>query len=236
MFLDREEIRKLYRKRAKRYDLSANLYYLMGFREYAYRKKAVRALELKPGDTVVEIGCGTGLNLSLLQKAVGPSGKIIGVDLTGEMLDRARKRIDGKGWTKVELVRCDAASFRFPENLGGVLSTFAITLIPEFDQIIRNGAESLSPGKKFVILDFKKPENKPMWLIKPGVFLTRPFGVTLGLAERHPWESVSMYLSNFSLKEIYFGFVYMAVGEKADRGEEKTGSSKRKKEGGLNEK
>jgi ubiquinone/menaquinone biosynthesis C-methylase UbiE len=214
MALNKEGIKTLYHKRAKRYDLSANLYYLAGFREHTYRKKAVKALDLKPGDTVVEIGCGTGLNFSLLQKAIGPEGRIIGVDLTEEMLDRAKKRIERKGWANVELVRCDAESFQFPENLGGVFSTFAITLIPEFDRIIKNGAESLKTGKKLVVLDFKLPDNAPKLLIKLAVFLTRPFGVSLELAERHPWESVSRYLSYFTLRQLYFGFVYIAAGKK----------------------
>ena len=64
-------IQELYTKRAPRYDLSANLYYLIGFRENAYRKKAVDALQLNPGETVVELGCGTGLNFRYLQDAIG---------------------------------------------------------------------------------------------------------------------------------------------------------------------
>lgn len=63
MALSQSELKALDRKRSRWYDFTANLYYLLGFREWAYRKKAVAALNLKPGDTVVEIGCGTGLNL-----------------------------------------------------------------------------------------------------------------------------------------------------------------------------
>jgi len=60
MALTPEAVVDLYRRRARRYNLTANLYYLIGYREYAYRKRAVAALDLAPGDTVVEIGCGTG--------------------------------------------------------------------------------------------------------------------------------------------------------------------------------
>jgi demethylmenaquinone methyltransferase/2-methoxy-6-polyprenyl-1,4-benzoquinol methylase len=49
---------RLYRKRARHYDLSANLYYLIGFQEGKYRMMAIAALGLRPGDTVVEIGLG----------------------------------------------------------------------------------------------------------------------------------------------------------------------------------
>src|SRR6516225_4867472 len=98
MALNEQELVDVYTKRAKRYDFTAQLYYLIGFREWAYREKAIKALALKAGDTVVEIGCGTGLNFSLLQNEVGREGKIVGVDLTDAMLSRARERVRQNGW------------------------------------------------------------------------------------------------------------------------------------------
>ena len=83
----------LYRKRAKRYDQTTLLYYLVGFRHWAYRKRAIQSLALNHGNTVVDLGCGTGLNFSLLQEQVGSRGRIIGVDLTDAMLDGASARI-----------------------------------------------------------------------------------------------------------------------------------------------
>lgn len=80
--LTRGDLVNLYRRRARRYDFTANLYYLLGFREWRYCNKAVAALPLCPGDTVVEIGCGTGLNFGLLVDEVGETGRIIGVDMT----------------------------------------------------------------------------------------------------------------------------------------------------------
>ena len=97
MALDRTEIAALYQRRARRYNFTANLYYLMGFREWAYRKRAVRSLRLAPGDTVVEIGCGTGLNFPSLERAVGTEGRIIGVDLTDTMLEQGHRR-GARGW------------------------------------------------------------------------------------------------------------------------------------------
>jgi ubiquinone/menaquinone biosynthesis C-methylase UbiE len=215
--LDKKELADLYRKRAEHYDLTANLYYLIGFREYAYRKKAVKALNLQPGDVVVEVGCGTGLNFPLLQDAVGPEGKIIGLDLTDRMIGRAEKRVSEHGWSNVELVRCDASGYQFPDHVGGILSTFAITLMPEFDEIIRNGCRALSAGKRWVIADFKMPSNYLSHVSPVLIFLTKPFGVSRELADRHPWESIQKYLRNVSMKEFYSGFVYIAAGEKRER-------------------
>ncbi len=213
MALQKREIAQLYRRRAKWYDIRANLYYLLGFRGFAYRKMAVRALNLKRGDTVVEIGCGTGLNFRFLQKAIGPEGKIIGVDLTPEMLSQASKRIERHHWSNIELVQSDASAYHFPVRLDGIISTFAITLIPEYDQVIRNGVAALSAGKRFAILDLKMPSYWPRWFGKPFVFLMQPFGITLDLAERHPWESLNRYTTPVLWEERYFGGVYLCVGE-----------------------
>jgi len=214
MALAKHSIAELYQKRAKHYDYSANFYYLFGIREFAYRKIAVEALKLEPGDTVVEIGCGTGLNFRLLRDRVGSEGKIIGVDLTAEMLSAAGRRIERNKWTNIELVQCDAGAYVFPEHVEGVISTFAITLVAEYDEIIKRGAAVLTPGKRLAVLDFKLPDNWPMWLVKFFVILSRPFGVTLDLADRHPWEAIERYLDLKEFKNFYFGSIYLAAGEK----------------------
>ncbi len=213
MALTNTEIAQVYDKRAKRYNLSANLYYLIGIREFAYRKMAVRALDLKRGDTVVEIGCGTGLNFPLLRAAVGPEGKIVGVDLSAEMLAGAGELIKRNNWKNIELVHSDAATYQFPEAVDGVISTGAITYVPQYDQVIERGAKALAPGKRFVILDFKKPAKWPLWLIKFFFFTMRPFGVTLDITERHPWESIDRHLRTVQFIELYFGGAYLCVGE-----------------------
>ena len=210
---NKETIEQLYRKRARHYDISANLYYLLGFREFAYRAMAIRALNAQRGKTIIEIGCGTGLNFRLLREAVGSEGKIIGVDLTPEMLLKARNRIERNNWSNIDLVQADAGRYQFPDRIDGVISTFAITLVPEYDQVIRRGASALTSGGRFVVLDFKKPANWPMWLIKFFVFITRPFGLSLDLAERHPWESIKRHLTMVTYEELYFGGLYLCAGE-----------------------
>jgi demethylmenaquinone methyltransferase/2-methoxy-6-polyprenyl-1,4-benzoquinol methylase len=212
--LSKGAIAELYRKRARNYDFAANLYYLLGFREYAYRKLAVEFLNLKGGDTVVDIGCGTGLNFGLIKRQIGPEGKLVGVDMTDEMLAQARKRIERHAWSNVELVEMDAAAYVFPSEVNAIISSFAITLVPENEEVVRNGAAILAPGGRWVILDFKRPERWPGWLVRFGVLLIKPFGVTLDLADRHPWEAINKHLSNTSFRELYGGIAYIAAGEK----------------------
>lgn len=212
MSLRKQDIIQIYRKRAKRYDVTANLYYLIGSRPRKYRKMAVDALGLCPGDTVVEIGCGTGLNFGFLEKPVGPRGKIIGLDLTDAMLERARKRVKKKCWDNVELIRTDAAEYSFPDAVDGILSFFAMCLIPEYDRVIFNGANALLPGRQFVILE-PRPLQKPIWLQKLFLLITRPFGASPDDFNQCPWESIERYLRNFSYRKLFFGLVYLARGE-----------------------
>ncbi|MEA3247394.1 MAG: class I SAM-dependent methyltransferase [Gemmatimonadota bacterium] len=209
-----EEIREVYRRRARRYHLTSHAYALVGYRLGAYRRRGVEALALRPGDTVVEIGCGTGANFPAIQQAIGATGRVVGVDLTPAMLDQARAGANRNGWTNVDLVESAAAQFTFPTGVNGIVSTFALTLAPEYDAVIRRGAEALVPGGRFVVVDFKAPPAWPEWTLHAVVPLLRPFGVTLDLRHHHPWESLANHLHLVAMEERYFGTTYIAVGEK----------------------
>jgi ubiquinone/menaquinone biosynthesis C-methylase UbiE len=206
----------LYRKRAKRYDRSAILLYLLGFRHEAYRKRAIKCLALEAGDTVVDLGCGTGLSFSLLRAQIGPSGKIIGVDLTDAMLEQARLRIAAHGWLNIELVKSDVTDYVFPQGVDGIFSAFALTLSAAFDDVIRKGAWALLPEKRFVILDFKRATGGFMNLIAPVLvkLLTGAFGGTIDMASRKPWQSLKKYLLLQEFANLYFGGAYIAVASK----------------------
>ena len=211
----KRNMKNLYQKRAKNYNFISNLYDLIfiGYSESTYRKKTVKALKLQRGDTVVDLCCGTGRNFSLLQQYIGTEGKIIRVDLTDAMLEQAQIRVEKNGWSNVELVQSDAAKYNFPPDIDGVISTLAITLVPEYDITLQNASKSLRSGKRCAIFDIKRPTNwlKYFWLLaRP--FLN-PFGQTKEVEKRHPWESIDKYFNNTSMTEYYFGIVYLSVGE-----------------------
>lgn len=215
MALNKIETRDLYRKRAKRYDLAVQIYRLFGFKLEQYRQDTIAALTLKPGDSVVELGCGTGLNFVYVQRAIGSEGKIIGVDLTDAMLDVARERVAREGWTNVELVQADLAEWKFPVGVSGVYSTLALTLVPEYDMIIERASRALKPEGRLAVLDMKEPAGWPTWLVRFAAWLNKPFAVSIDLADRHPWESIRRYLIETEYKEYYFGALYLCAGKKA---------------------
>jgi ubiquinone/menaquinone biosynthesis C-methylase UbiE len=69
------------------------------------RRRAIERLSLRPGDTVVDGACGTGLSFALLERAVGPDGRVIGIDLSPEMLAVASDRAKTRGWGQRQLDR-----------------------------------------------------------------------------------------------------------------------------------
>lgn len=210
-----QDLADLYHRLASRYDRYAQLLPLLGFRQMHYRRLAINALQLKPGCTVVDVGCGTGLNFDYLYQAVGPSGEIIGVDLSDAMLEHAGMRIAKRRWQNINLICSDAAEFRFPANVDGIISTYALTLVPEYDAVIGRGAEALATGARWCVLDFKIPTN---WLTRFAPIIARilvvPFGGTIEMGERHPWESIQKYLQVVSYREFYLGCAYIALGQR----------------------
>lgn len=215
MALNQDELITLYRGMAHRYDLMSNLYRIFGFQMGTFRRTAVAALELCAGDTVVELGCGTGLNFPLLERAVGPSGKIIGVDMTDAMLAKARERISRHGWSNIELVQSDVAKYVFQRRVDGILSTFVMEFISEYDDLIRRCSAALIPGRSLVVGDLKHPGGHLARMTPFLLGLARPYGTTLDLADRRPWESFRTYLGDTKLKEFYFGCAYLAYGRRS---------------------
>src|SRR5689334_7464685 len=113
----REHLIATYRKKAKHYDVTSWLYPAPGYPHRAQRRRAIQALGLREGDTVVDIACGTGLNFPLIEEVIGPGGRIVGVDLTDAMLGQAEDRIQANGWSNISLAQADAAEFDFPAEV-----------------------------------------------------------------------------------------------------------------------
>ena len=213
--MEKSRIINVYQKRASSYNSDVKLFNLIGWRVNYYRGIAVQLMNLKKGNTVIDLCCGTGLNFPHLYKAVGDKGKIIGVDLSADMLNEAKRQVSNQGWNNVTLINADAAKFNFPKGIDGIISSYAISLIPEYDSIIQAGSLSLATGGRFIILDFKKPNKWPEWFSKLMVLLfIKPYGGTYEMKDRHAWESLEKYLQLVDFKEFYSGSTYIATAEK----------------------
>ncbi|HZR48916.1 MAG TPA: methyltransferase domain-containing protein [Streptosporangiaceae bacterium] len=212
----REHLIETYRKKAKHYDVTSRLYPAPGYPQRGQRLRAVQALGLRAGDSVIDIACGTGLNFPLLQEVIGPDGRIVGVDLTDAMLARAQDRIATNGWRNVSLVQADAADFEFPAEVDAILSTYALSQVPECAAVIAHGAAALSGRGRWVVLDLKVPDNTPRRLAHLGTAIVRRFADIDQWITRRPWEAIrgamQEELAEVSWTELCFGTAFLAAG------------------------
>lgn len=119
----------------------------------SWRERATSSLTLSPGDTVVEMGCGTGANLPYLREAVGPHGTVVGVDFTRGMLDRARRQVACEGWANVHLVHGDATAPPLDGPVDAVLASFVVGMLADPAAAVRDWITLVRSGGRIVLLD-----------------------------------------------------------------------------------
>jgi ubiquinone/menaquinone biosynthesis C-methylase UbiE len=214
----RERLIRTYRKKAKHYDITSRLYPAPCYPQRAQRLRAVQALGLRAGDSVIDVACGTGLNFPLIEEVIGPDGRIVGVDLTDAMLAQAQDRIETRGWSNISLVQSDAVDFDFPTGVDAILSTYALSQVPECAEVIAHGAAALSGGGRWAVLDLKVPDNTPGWLTQLGISTVRPFAWIDEWVMRRPWEAIRAAmqeeLADPSWTELFFGTAFLAAGSR----------------------
>lgn len=156
-----KQIEAKYTRHASRYDTIEKIYRLFGFREEHYRRIAIDALNLREGDTVVDLGCGTGKNFAQIIDQIGPKGHLIGVDLTSAMLEQAQHKIDKRNWSNISLFHMNMSEFIFPAEVDAVVSIFALSFSDSYRTVIQNSTTSLRTGECLVVADMRWSNSVP---------------------------------------------------------------------------
>ena len=173
------------------------------------RRTARLALDLKPGDRVLDLACGTGLNFPHLHELVGEHGQVVGVDLTPAMLDIARKMIKMKGWKNVEVREADAAQLPFPDtSFDKVIITFALTIIPEYMSAIEEVRRVLVPGGQFVGLEMRAGiHSLPAWL--------QPLPHICAVDMSHDsLQGIQQIFQDVEVRHYWLGMIFVAIAKK----------------------
>jgi arsenite methyltransferase len=164
-------------------------------------------LELEPGQTVLDLGSGGGIDVLLSAKRVGPAGKAYGLDMTDEMLALARENQRKAGATNVEFLKGTIEAIPLPDNsVDVIISNCVINLSTDKDTVLREAFRVLKPGGRFAVSDVvvhgdvpaEVRRNMELWVgCIAGALQDTEFQAKLGAAgfadvEIEPWREYNI--------------------------------------------
>ncbi|MCB1279945.1 MAG: methyltransferase domain-containing protein [Salinibacterium sp.] len=177
------------------------------------RERGVRLLGLRAGDTVVDLGCGTGLSFALLVDAVGPNGRVIGVDASDAMLKVARRRVAKKGWSTVSLVNADALHVTGDDLPAGrvdaVFSSYALSVMADPVGAMERAVSLVKRGGRMGIVDMQRPTGMARVFTPFALAATAAGGADI---DAHPWEWLKLHATDLSEDTRRGGHIVAAAG------------------------
>jgi ubiquinone/menaquinone biosynthesis C-methylase UbiE len=200
---DRAAALAQYRRRASVYDLELLLF-------EPIRSRAIAHLELRPGDVVLDVGCGTGLSFAGLRERIGDAGRIVGIEQSPEMIAKARDRIAEQGWDHVRLVNAPVAQAVIRGKADAALFHFTHDILRD-PAAVANVIRHLKPGGRVVACGL---QWAPRWAVgvNLAVLAAARYSVTTleGLAK--PWTHLARMVANLRIESAFFGGVFLAAG------------------------
>ena len=176
------------------------------------RREAVAQLRLQPGDAVLDIACGTGLNFRHIEAGIGPGGLLIGLDYSSGMLAKARRKVQRGEWENVRLIQADARTLSAElleeqagvKRLDKVLCTLGLTVVPDWQAVFERSWALLRPGGRYAIMDW--------WLERRNLFARFLEFISHGEVGRRCWVPLEEKSENYSYSTFIRSMVFVAAG------------------------
>ena len=186
--------------------------WLFGF-TFPLRRRAIAKLALQPGDRVLDVGCGSGPNFSLLREAVGPSGEVVGFDLSPDMIQAAKSRIAQKGWDNVRAFQASAEEVELNGEVDGLVM-FAMHDVFTSEEGLSNVIRYLKPGGRIVAAGPVLIDNGPARFMNPMIqLLFHRFAASTADMDQ-PWREMAKMIPNLKIKPYLMGAIFLAWGVK----------------------
>lgn len=177
------------------------------------RAKAVALLRLAPGSRVLDLGCGPGGSFPFLQGAVGPTGQVVGVEISPDVAVNARLRINAQQWSNVEVLEGDARQVSLPGTFHGALMFGAPDVFAD-PAAVANLLPHLEPKARVVFFGAKTSQRRGGWLLNPllrALFPKLTFPTT-PIPDDAPWQVLAPHLTPLHITEYFFGWMFLAEG------------------------
>ena len=166
--VENDFVEGVYDKLAKVYDLT------FGPALHPGRLQAIQRMDIQPGERVLEVGVGTGINLSLYPKPA----QVTGIDFSSSMLEKARERVARKGLRNMRLLQMDAADLKFADDSFDIVyAPYLISVVPDPVKVAREMRRVCRPGGRIIFLNHFLSPNALMSRLER---LISPFTIHIG--------------------------------------------------------
>lgn len=174
------------------------------------RRLAVACLQLQPGATVLDVGCGTGLSFDLLQQAIGPHGRVVGVEQSPDMAVLAGQRIAGHGWHNVTLLNASAETVGISGQADAALFHFTHDILAS-QAAVEHIVRQLKPGAHVAAagLQWSQPWD---WLTNTLVLAAAMYSMTTLDQLGQPWSHLAGHTGNAEMVPSPIGGTYIFAG------------------------